>query len=127
MKQEYSDITKKLGKPVWWDEAGCPRYEPFQPCMANDFYAEEVALLRIACQNCQTEYLVSVSSGIKDSRAFRERPLPLAYGDPPRSCCGAGATMTSETLEIVELWVFENSRWQAKLPNEYLDRPRPAA
>lgn len=29
MKQAYDDITSRLGNPLWWDEAGCPRYVPF--------------------------------------------------------------------------------------------------
>ena len=80
MKQEYYDITSKLGPPIWWDEAGCPRYEPFNPGMANDFYAREVALLRVSCQWCQADYLVCVSAGVQDPRPFQERPQLLAYG-----------------------------------------------
>ena len=76
MKQDYSDITAKLGKPLWWDEAGCPRYEPFQPCMANDFYAREVALLRVACQNCQAEHIVCASLHQEAGTNVRLLPAP---------------------------------------------------
>ncbi len=124
MKQIYDDITDRLGKPVWWDEAGCPRYEPFKPCLAHDFYAREVALLRVACQFCAAESLVCISAGERDRRPFRERPQPLAYGDPPRGCCQIGASMTSETLGIVELWVLENFGWVQKVPHEYLPAPK---
>lgn len=123
MKQDYSDITDKLGKPLWWDEAGCPRYEPFQPCMANDFYAHEVALLRVACQNCHAEHIVCVSSGHKDKRPFANRPQPLAYGDPPRGCCQVGASMTSETIEVLEMWTYKDGKWvmvgRTSLPDYY--------
>lgn len=114
MKQAYDDITSRLGKPLWWDEGGCPRYEAFKPSMVNDFYAREVALMRVSCQGCDAEYLVCVSAGVRDPRPFSERPPPLSYGDPPRGCCRMGASMCSETLEIREFWVLEEFKWVQK-------------
>jgi hypothetical protein len=111
MKQEYSDITEKLGKPLWWDEAGCPRYAPFQPCMANDFYAKEVALIRVKCQSCEEEFLVCVSSGEQNKKPLSQRKT-LFYGDPPRGCCGVGATMTSEFVAVVESWALGKNDWE---------------
>ena len=122
MKQAYDDITARLGKPLWWDEAGCPRYELFQPSMANDFYAREVALLRVVCQGCNAASLVCISAGVRDPRPFRERPQPLNYGDPPRGCCRMGSSMNSETQEVLELWVLEEFKWVQKAAEEYLTR-----
>lgn len=120
MKQAYDEVTARLGKPLWWDEAGCPRYEPFHPSMANDFYPREVALLRVSCQSCDAKSLVCVSAGVRDPSPFRERPQPLAYGDPPRGCCQMGGSMTSDTIEVMELWVCEDFKWVRKSPEDYL-------
>ena len=120
MKQDYGDITGKLGRPVWWDEVGCPRYAPFKPWMSCDFYAEEAALLRIRCQNCHAKYLVCVSAGERDKRPLQARVQPLTYGDPPRYCCQSGASMTSETIEVVELWAREKGEWRKKSPRSYI-------
>ena len=114
-----ADIISKLGQPDWWDEVGCPRYAPFKPWMTCDFYAKEVALLRIQCQSCHAKYLVCVSAGLLDKRPLQTRSQPLAYGDPPRYCCQLGASMTSETIEVVELWVREKGKWRKKVPHLY--------
>ena len=119
MKQDYGDIISKLGQPVWWDEVGCPRYAPFKPWMTCDFYAKEVALLRIQCQSCHAKYVVCVSAGLLDERPLQTRSQPLAYGDPPRYCCQLGASMTSETIEVAELWVREKGKWRKKVPRLY--------
>ena len=111
MKQDYHDILSRLGQPIWWDEAGCPRYTNFDPSLANDFYANEVALLRITCQHCAHEFVVCVSSGLRDPRPFSNRASPLTYGDPPRHCCQIGASMTSETVAILGIWSHENGKW----------------
>lgn len=31
MKASYDDIISRLGRPLWWDEHGVPRYDKFQP------------------------------------------------------------------------------------------------
>jgi len=41
MHTEYADITSRLGEPLWWDDVCAPRYEPFQPYLCNDIYADE--------------------------------------------------------------------------------------
>lgn len=113
MKQDYHDILLRLGQPIWWDEAGCPRYTDFDPSLANDFYAKEVALLRIICQHCEHEFVVCVSSGLRDPRPFSNRGSPLTYGDPPRYCCQIGASMTSKTVAVLGIWSLENGKWVA--------------
>lgn len=115
MKPNYSDITDRLGKPLWWDENGVPRYEAFHPKWC-DIYAKYVAFIRVQCQACGREFKVasSISSASlvvlptpKDLGTFR-------YGDPPNHLesgtgfdCLGGATMTSEHKEILEFWVSD--------------------
>lgn len=71
MLEDYQDIIKRLGKPLWWDEVGCPRYEEFQPDMCNDIYAEEVLLMLIACQQCERQYKVAMSWKVWIDRSMR--------------------------------------------------------
>ena len=116
MLPDYSDITSRLGEPMWWDEYGVPRYEPFSPGWC-DVFADYVAFMLIECQACGREFKVAVSAGKNDwQRLFLRRPveLPTAhsagsfyYGDPPRHeeerCC-AGNTMTSIPKRVLEFW-----------------------
>lgn len=116
MLPNYSDITSRLGEPLWWDEHGVPRYEPFHPQWC-DVYANYAALILIACQNCGREFIVGVSvSETKHAifhRASIELPTPNSlgsfyYGDPPRHAeegvCLAGDTMTSVPKRVLEFW-----------------------
>jgi hypothetical protein len=48
-------------QPLWWDENGVPRYKPHHPKLCPDIYATEIALLRISCQSCDTEFEVQMS------------------------------------------------------------------
>ena len=112
--QPYDDLVKKLGKPLWWDEVGCPRYEPFTPDLCNNIYATEAALLEIACQSCDERFHVAVSL---DPMGAYERKRKLAqsidegylyYGDPPQhEGCAAGYTMSSITIRVVEFWQMQ--------------------
>jgi hypothetical protein len=60
MYQPYRDILLRLGQPLWWDESGVPRYEPFRPELTANIYAELRALIEIRCQGCQR--IIPVSS-----------------------------------------------------------------
>lgn len=115
MKQEYDDITSRLGDPLWWDENGVPRYEPFSPRHNANIYADECALVEIACQACGHCFMVGLSSGPLGSPLHR-RILDHAvhYGDPPNyGCCGSGPTMNSEPVKVVEYWRREHvGEWQ---------------
>lgn len=121
MKQSYIDITKRISDPPrWWDEAGVPRYERFHPKWLNDIYAHEAALLLIACQNCGRRFRVAVSlygverwhrvrdGSMKQSPSLARRILDntIYYGDPPNTinCCPGGATMSSESLKVLQYW-----------------------
>jgi hypothetical protein len=106
LKPDYSDITSRLGEPLWWDEHGVPRYEPFHPSMC-DVYANKVALLIVRCQECGRKFTVAVSV----ERTFRvptpHDPAWCFYGDPPRhgdENCGAGDVMNSIPVQILEYW-----------------------
>ena len=60
----YEDITKRIAeKPLWWDQNGVPRYEPFNPKMC-DIYADYGALSLIRCQGCGQDFAVGVAWSI---------------------------------------------------------------
>lgn len=110
MNPSYADIREKLGEPKWWDEKAVPRYCDFHPDAVN-VYANEVALVRIACQACGRQFDVAM---VSDSMlvAFGRRTLrqqitdrAIHYGDPPNAgCCPAGPTMNCDDLRVLEFW-----------------------
>jgi hypothetical protein len=129
MHHHYRDIVDKLGPPQWWDECGVPRYCQFGPHETNNIYADEVALLEIACQDCGERFKVAMSSSLFDrilrgpllekdgdeilghevqmapSLADAIREGAIHYGDPPNAgCCPAGPTMNCEDLRVLEFW-----------------------
>ena len=121
MHHHYKDITDKLGRPMWWDEAGCPRYCAFGPYETNGIYASQVALLEIACQNCGERFMVAMAftkwrpEDFEDGASLRERIIAghIHYGDPPNfNCCPAGPTMNCEDLRVVEYWEQVGIQWQ---------------
>jgi hypothetical protein len=117
MHHHYRDLTDKLGTPLWWDECGVPRYCEFGPHETNNIYADEVALLEIACQDCGQRFKVAMSSSLFE-RVNGGMPGPplrsladliqhgsIHYGDPPNNgCCPAGPTMNCEDLCVLEFW-----------------------
>lgn len=129
MKIDYSDITSRLGEPLWYDEYGVPRYELFSPDLSS-VYGDYVAYLLIACQGCGKQFKVAVAREkvklFKDE--IMEVQLPtkddegwFCYGDPPLHNC-IGSTMISDTLRILEFWVRDKStnyKWKRKPEYEY--------
>ena len=132
MHPDYSDITSRLGKPLWWYDRGAaiPRYDSFRPDMCG-IYDHVAALCIIRCQCCHMEFPVSVEfdrmgqiqRGPEGTHVFREIMFPNAedpgdfdaWGDPPRHChmegtCAAGDTMSSEFVRIVEFWIRDEDR-----------------
>jgi hypothetical protein len=103
MRESYSDITSRIRQtPEWYDQNGTPRYDKFHPLMCPNIYTHQVALLRIACQDCGKEFLVEIHTDgddllIRDARKWH-------YGDPPAHCKGAGDSMNCIDLEVVECW-----------------------
>ena len=114
MKRKYADITSRIAEnPLWWDFYGVPRYEPFTYQMSSDVYADEVLLLKIACQACAKEFNVEISRGKYEKRPrLADNIKEIFYGDPPNiSCCPSGPTMSSISLYIIEFWEKDNSNW----------------
>ncbi len=123
MLHDYGDIRDRISEPAkWWDESGVPRYSDFAPRETANIYADECALVQIACQNCGTRFDVAFSrsksfavlEGDKATLADRIRDGSLHYGDPPNTaCCLAGPTMNCDDLRVIEYWhqeKFESKR-----------------
>lgn len=114
MKQEYADIRKAMGEPLWFDEVGCPRYAPFHPTLLNDIYADYAVLLVVKCQNCGEEFTVAVSeSSVSRTKSgvfapFLDKSISAGnvflYGDPPIHRDAAGNTMNTIAVKVVEFW-----------------------
>lgn len=117
MRRKYTDITSRIiESPLWWDFYGVPRYEPFTYQMSSDVYADEVLLLKIACQACATEFNVEVSRCKYEKRPkLADNIKDVYYGDPPNtSCCLVGPTMSSISLYIIEFWEKDNLNWRRR-------------
>ena len=118
MHTYYADIVKRIEQPpTWFDECAVPRYCNFTPNDISDVYANECALVLIACQNCGQKFKVAMSSNILSEyqvgNAIREKYIH--YGDPPNiGCCGAGPTMNCDDLKVLEFWKRspESHEWE---------------
>ncbi len=113
MHCDYSDITSRLGTPLWWDEHAVPRFDRFHPRDVADIYADEVALFIVTCQGCGREFPVAEARGPITKVLYPHmtglaeaiRTKTLEYGDPPNiGCCGAGPTMNSEPRRVLGYW-----------------------
>jgi len=106
MHASYHDILSRISDPpLWWDQNGVPRFDPFQPCLCPDIYAEVVVLLEIACQDCEEHFCVEMHYGIFTPMSDTRHPKMLHYGDPPRHgphCIGE--TMNCDDLRVLEVW-----------------------
>jgi hypothetical protein len=127
VRQPYYDILQLTDQePVWYDEAGVPRFSKFEPGDCNDIYAQEVALVLLECQNCGRQMKCAVSLDIYtyiDGREVQHTPLSetikkgySGYGVPPcwekgKSQC-AGSTMTPEEIRVLEFWHRPNGEWE---------------
>lgn len=112
MKPAYKDILALTDRsPIWWDENGVPRYAPFHPSMLG-VYDQFAILAEIACQSCPALLLVGKGSTCLETQALPELVAGFIYGDPPRhNCPGAGETMSSEEVRVVEAWEKERFEW----------------
>ncbi len=61
MNNDFSDITKKLGPPKWYDRHGYPRYNVYHPKHTYNIYADVSALILVACQSCGKKMRVAVT------------------------------------------------------------------
>ncbi|MGB9792813.1 MAG: hypothetical protein ACPLTR_09605 [Thermacetogeniaceae bacterium] len=134
MKPDYSDILDRLGPPLWWDEHGVPRYEPFDPYLCEPC-SKAVALMEVECQMCGERFRVAVSAN--DLALFNwskyhpnedYHPTPqdarlFAYGDSPRhgyyGACLAGNTMSSIPIRILKFWEYNKQTFNWERKKEY--------
>lgn len=128
MNHHYSDIRSKIIEPpTWFDEQAVPRYCPFAPGESSDIYADEVALVEIACQSCDTRFMAAFSHG---STSWSRGELKahgqwtpddvrkFHYGDPPNvACCMSGPTMNSVPLRCVEFWRKGGEEFTEPMPD----------
>jgi hypothetical protein len=115
MHRQYNDIISRIDlPPIWWQEAGVPRYDQFDPHMSTGVYANEAALAEIACQVCEATFLVLIETPNADrSIAAKIANQTLDYGDPPNvACaCGGSASMSSIMVRVVEYWAKADQRY----------------
>lgn len=120
MNHRYADILNRIKEePLWWDEYAVPRYCEFGPRENANIYADEIVLLLIQCQDCGKEYRVCLSQSAMERYNPRQpdkahpsltrlaQDGDLHYGDPPNNCgdrCGAGSTMNSVPVRVLEFW-----------------------
>jgi hypothetical protein len=135
MNAYYGDILERIAeKPKWWDENAVPRFCDFSPDQVANIYADEVALVEIRCQCCETPFLVAFSYrdieahemfGGRRSLAERIKDRSLHYGDPPRTgCCLGGDTMNSEPHRVLQYWKKAGFReWEHAIDLEVDIRP----
>lgn len=120
MYHDYSDITDRIAEPPkWWDEHGVSRYGQFSPYGVANIYAQEVALVEIACQWCGQLFEVAFSFppeiedtlGKSATLAEAIRSGKINYGDPPDyGNCQSGPSMSCYDLRVLQYW----SRWHNK-------------
>ena len=95
-------------EPLWYDNHGVPRYEPYHP-MKGGVYARISVLYTIECQDCAKKFDVcSEWNYFWYGPEFKEPDLDLFitqlhYGDPPNHGC-IGDTMNCVDLYVKEAW-----------------------
>ena len=117
MHNPYNDIRKRIPQePKWWDEHAVPRYCEFTPDEVANIYADQVALVKIGCQECGHVFLVAFSEDPMDRMGDQVDSNPttlkqsitgkfLHFGDPPNiNCCPVGGTMNCEDYRVIEFW-----------------------
>jgi hypothetical protein len=114
MKASYDDIRSRISEaPKWFDSNGVPRYDQFDPRLCPNIYADEVLLLRIACQACGERFSVEMHCDHlrrimrPERKAFSEQTTAGSiphFGDPPRHGGCSGETMNCEDLRVEEFW-----------------------
>ena len=114
MLNDYRDITRRLGNPLWYDPQGVPRYDPFEPRLLG-VYIQFAALLSVECQYCRRRFQCAVEAVPREwcpvCMDFHPAPiLPTtvqtgfcSWGDPPPHDC-AGDTMGADVLGVLQFW-----------------------
>lgn len=143
MYRLYPDLRARLGDPLWHDDQGVPRYDPFHPSLCG-IYDSFVALLEIECQGCGQRFPVSASwdhgaafISLRASVSVREDwwkspVLPTAedsghfsFGDAPwhgeHQC--SGTTMSTDVSRILEFWTRDGEpclEWRRRPEYEFV-------
>lgn len=119
----------------WWDENGTPRFAAHDPKLCPDIYADEVALLEVACQGCDRRFAVQVSMGMRGRMTAGGAAMSLEsiirsgvihYGDPPNvDCCPAGPTMNVWDIRVIEFWtrMLEGGYVWSRVPELEINLP----
>lgn len=122
MHESYDDIKQKLGQPQWWDENAVPRYCDFHPKRCG-VYIDRAVLMAIDCQGCKlqfrvamtwsqtAEFMESVRTGKPCWTSEPKSGWAPWYGDPPAHGC-VGDTMSSGTVEVLEVWQRPGADWE---------------
>jgi len=122
MFPSYDDIRSRIAEPpLWHDQHGVPRYDPFRPEMLG-VYDHFAILGEIACQSCGRRFLVAdswprfdMSAKTISEHVLAELVDSFDYGDPPRHDIEAGRcageTMSSDLVRIVEVWESVRFEW----------------
>ena len=126
MFQPYLDLLlEHADPPLWYDEAGCPRWVEFSHELTNNIYADRVVLIEQTCQSCTRTFKVvrsqdQIKRVVHDHKDWLNRPEnALCHKDPP--CFGvkdgkldqcSGSTMTARTEKILEFWIREGIDWK---------------
>lgn len=127
--EEIYDMANFIGREVeWYGIHGEPRFTTFNPRAAT-VYADQCALVEIACQNCGQLFPVAAEwHNFSSFHILTKLPNPdlrqqfadgsWHYGDPPNtSCCPAGPTMNSEPRRLLQFWERDDLRqWIAVTP-----------
>jgi hypothetical protein len=108
MHADYADIRSRISEPpLWYDEAGVPRYASFTPHLAANIYAREAALVHTRCQACGAAFMVAMSWTDEPGVTLAEQieANRLHPGDPPNiECCATGPSMSSVPVKVEEYW-----------------------
>ena len=111
MHHDFEDIRSRIAEPpTWFDSNGTPRYGEFVPGACPNIYADEVALVEIACQSCGECFMVEMHHDLTQphvaslrSRLASDADIWIHYGDPPAHGC-TGDTMNCLDLRVVQYW-----------------------
>ncbi len=128
MDPNYNDIRSRIAEePTWFSRGGVPRYGAFEPG-ALGVYDQYAILAEIQCQSCRVRIKIGLGYQRFGFYWGKEEPVTwsmegvaeaFAYGDPPRhGCPGAGETMSSDDLRIIEAWEREDSEWVRRPEHE---------
>ena len=78
MNVDYKDIISRIGKPLWYDRRGVPRYEEFKPNSCA-VYNDYITYMEVACQECDERFFVASEISFLGNNVFKANfslPIP---------------------------------------------------